>query len=286
MGRWPRRTRTKMMYGTMRSPLEQFEIVGRGARGLDRPGRTNTGRVMRATAARIVLAHEVALPPVVTTTGATGQTVVKGGGRRVATRRQTAREGIYARVGSMVMQTMGEKGEGLYTFIYTLRIYILGRNRLGLIPYGFTATSHLAVTLTLALTVWVGKRILGVRRHGIKRLGMMLPAGTPMARVPRRVPLERMSFFITFISLSVRLFANMMAGHILLKVIGGFSWSLRRGSAGAGATMARAMYLLHLRPRVVLFRLMRLETGVGFIQAYVFALLSCIYLADMIEGGH
>ena len=186
----------------------------------------------------------------------------------------------------MVMQTMGEKGEGLYTFVYTLRIYILGRNRLGLIPYGFTATSHLAVTLTLALTVWVGKRILGVRRHGIKRLGRRLPAGTPMARVPRRVPLERMSFIITFISLSVRLFANMMAGHILLKVIGGFSWTLRRGTAGAGAGMARAMYFRHLRPRVVLFMLMRLETGVGFIQAYVFALLSCIYMADMIEGGH
>lgn len=273
------------MYGSMRSPLEQFEIVGRGVRGIDRPGRTNTGRVRRATARRIVLGHEVALPPVVYVEEK-GKVVGKGGGRRVPTRRQTVREGIYSRVGGMVMQTMGEKGEGVYTFMYTLRIYILGRNRMGLIPYGFTATSHLAVTLTLALTVWIGKRILGVRRHGVKRLGIMLPAGTPMARVPRRVPLERMSFFITFISLSVRLFANMMAGHILLKVIGGFSWSLRRGTASVSGVMALSVYRRHLRPRVVLFRLMRLETGVGFIQAYVFTLLSCIYLTDMIEGGH
>ena len=259
----------------MQSPLEQFEIVGR--MGM----RTNSGRAMRAVVMIIAVAHESALPTAVETDS--GKV---GGGYRVPTPRQMVREGVYSRVAAMVQQTMGEKGEGVDTFIYTLRAFVLGMNRLGLIPYSFTATSHLAVTMTLALTVWIGKRVLGLRRHGVKRLGMRLPAGTPMPRVPRRVPLERMSFCITFISLSVRLFANMMAGHILLKVIGGFGWTMRLATAGQGRRMSMTVYRAHLRPRVVLFMLMILETGVAFIQAYVFALLSCIYMADAIEGGH
>ena len=272
------------------SPLEQFEIVGRGRRGLDRPGRTNTGRAMMTCAVLIVLAHEVAMPNsvILAQKDPNGQEVTKalGGGQRVPTPLQSTVEGMYSRVGAIVNQTMGEKGEGFYTFIYTLMVYVLAINRLGRVPYGFTATSHIAVTLTLALTVWIGKRIRGVRRHGIRLRGMLLPAGTPISRVPLRVPLELLSFIITFISLSVRLFANIMAGHILLKVIGGFAWTLLRGSASTGRFMGIAMYRMHRLPRVVLFLLIALETGVAFIQAYVFTLLSCIYRADMIEGGH
>lgn len=94
---------------------------------------------------------------------------------------------------------------------------------MGMIPYSFTVTSHLVVTMTRALAIWIGKLIVGFRRHGLKLFGMFLPAGTPFAMYPMMVPLEIMGFVITFISLSVRLFANMMSGHVLLKVIAGFA---------------------------------------------------------------
>jgi len=242
-----------------RSPLEQFEVVGvRTSR------RTNTGVMMMGTARRRVRRNEVVR--------------VGGNGTRVPGRWQRRREGRYNMVGGMVMQTMGTKGEGRFPFRYTRVRYVLGRNRRGRIPYGFTATSHLAVTRTLARGVWRGKRRVGRRRHGRKRRGRFLPAGTPFGMIPRRVPLERRGYRITCVSLSVRLFANMMAGHILLKVIGGFAWTMM----GAGGRR----YVAHFRPRRVLFRLRRLETGVGFVQAYVFGLLTAIYRTDSVEGGH
>jgi ATP synthase subunit 6 len=161
---------------------------------------------------------------------------------------------------------------------FSIFTFILGCNRFGLVPYSFTVTSHLVVTMTLALAIWIGKLIMGFRLHGLAFFRMFLPTGTPFAMVGLMVPLEVMGFTITFISLSVRLFANMMAGHILLKVIGGFAWTMM--VAGG------AMWLAHFLPRVVLFLLLGLETAVAFLQAYVFTLRVCIYIGDTIHGGH
>ena len=239
--------------------MEQFEVVGVRTSRV-----TNTGVMMVGAARRRVRRNEVVR--------------VGGNGTRVPGRWQRRREGRYNRVGGMVSQTMGTKGEGRYPFMYTRVRYVLARNRRGLIPYGFTVTSHLAVTRTLAMGVWIGKRRVGLRRHGRKRRGRFLPAGTPFGMIPMMVPLERRGYTITVVSLSVRLFANMMAGHILLKVIGGFAWTMM----GAGGRR----YLGHFRPRIVLFRLRILETGVAFVQAYVFGLLTAIYMTDSFEGGH
>lgn len=147
-----------------------------------------------------------------------------------------------------------------------------------MVPYSFTATSHLAVTVTLGLTVWVGKLIVGIRAHGVKLVGMFLPQGLPVALIVPLVGLEILSFFMVLISLPVRLFANMMAGHILLKVIASFAWIMM--SAGG------LLFVAHFAPLLVLFMLMFLETGVAVVQAYVFTLLTCMYISDAMAGGH
>jgi len=248
------------------SPLEQFEVVSlvprrMGGRDLSL---TNAGRRMILTAGRRIVGSHVVL--------------AGGNGSLVPNRWQRVREGRHNMVLSMIGQTVGVRGQGYFPFIFTRFTFVLGMNLLGLIPYSYTVTSHLVVTRTRARAVWVGKRRVGFQRHGRKLFGRFLPAGTPFAMIPFMVRLERLGFTITVISLSVRLFANMMAGHILLKVIAGFAWTMM-------ATGGRR-YVAHFVPMIVLFRLLLLETGVAFVQAYVFALLTCIYLTDVVHGGH
>jgi len=256
----------KMTKRRYRSPLEQFEVISivprrMGSRDFSL---TNASRMMILTATRRVVRSQTVL--------------VSGNGTLVPNRWQTRREGVHNRVLSMIGQTIGPSGQGFFPFVFTLFTFVLGRNLLGLIPYSYTVTSHLVITMTRARGVWIGKRRVGFRRHGRKMFGRFLPAGTPFMMIPLRVPLERLGFTITFISLSVRLFANMMAGHILLKVIAGFAWTMM--------TAGGRMYFAHFLPMVVLFRLLILETGVAFVQAYVFALLTCIYTTDVVHGGH
>jgi len=241
-----------------RSPLEQFEIVRRRMRF------SNIARIRRRSGARIL--------------GAFGAVMVNGNGTIVPNRWQVIFEFRYQIVGGMITQTVGPMGEKRYPWIYTRFVYVLCMNRRGLIPYSYTVTSHLIVTMTLALAVWVGKLLIGVRLHGRKIRSLFLPAGTPVGMIPLMVPLEILGFTITFISLSVRLFANMMAGHILLKVIAGFAWTMMASSG--------VLYLGHFIPMIVLVMLYALETGVAFVQAYVFALLTCIYRTDMMHGSH
>lgn len=252
-----------MMY---RSPLEQFEIISLvpfrlGARDLSL---TNTARRMRRTASVL--------------RGLAQAVRVSGNGTRVPNRWQTGWETIHNLILSMLGQTVGEHGASLFPFIFTVFTLILGFNRFGLVPYSFTVTSHLVVTMTLALAIWIGKLIMGFRLHGLAFFRMFLPAGTPFPMIPFMVPLEVLGFTVTFVSLSVRLFANMMAGHILLKVIAGFAWTMM--VAGG------VMWVAHFVPRAALFLLLGLETAVAFIQAYVFTLRTCIYIGDAMHGGH
>lgn len=123
----------------------------------------------------------------------------------------------------MVSENAGKEGNSFFPFIFSIFVFILACNVLGLIPYSFTVTSHLIVTITFAFMIFVGKLILGFRKHGIKLFGLFLPAGAPIGMAPFLVLIELISFNITVVSLSVRLFANMMSGHILLKVLAGFA---------------------------------------------------------------
>ena len=203
---------------------------------------------------------------------------VLGNGFLAPSRWQFVLESLYLGVLGITKETIGNKGDLFFPFAFSLFIFILVINLVGLVPYSFTVTSHLIVTLALASLVWFGKLFYGFRLHGLKLFGSLLPAGAPFALVPLLVVIELISFCITIVSLSVRLFANMMAGHILLKVLAGFAWTMM--------TAGGLLYLAHFSAIAVLFLLLGLETGVAIVQAYVFTMLTCLYLGDMVSGGH
>jgi ATP synthase subunit 6 len=204
--------------------------------------------------------------------------LVAGNGSIVSRRWQAGIEFFYLFCFGMIVESAGREGKIYFPFIFTLFLFILCCNLGGLIPYRFTVTSHLAITLALALGIWFGKLFVGLRHHGISLLGIFIPIGIPFLMVPFLVRIELMGFIITAVSLPVRLFANIIAGHILLKVLGGFAWSIM--------AFGGVLYLAHLLPVASLFLLVGLETGVALIQAYVFTILTCLYLGDIIKGGH
>jgi ATP synthase subunit 6 len=128
------------------------------------------------------------------------------------------------------------------------------------------------------MMVWVGKLVLGLRNHGLTLFGMFIPGGAPFAMVPFFVFVELIGFLIPMVSLAVRLFANLCAGHILLKVLFGFCWTMMMSGG--------VLFVAHFVPLLVLFLLLGLETAVALIQAYVFTLLTVLYIGDCEKGGH
>ncbi len=193
-------------------------------------------------------------------------------------RLQMTAELLYEFVAKMVKDNIGSKGRKFFPFVFTLFIFVLMGNLLGLLPKSFTYTSHLAVTGALALTVFFAVIIFGFINHGLKFLSLFAPSGVPWFMLPMIVPIEVVSFFVRPLTLSVRLFANMMAGHIMLKIIASF--------AVAAASMGGVGLILGLIPSFVGMLMLAFELLVAFIQAYVFAILSCVYLKDAVELHH
>ena len=178
----------------------------------------------------------------------------------------------------MVRENVGPEGRAYFPFVFALFMFILGANITGLIPGAFTVTSHLAVTFAFAAAIFLGVIIIGFARHGLRFLTLFVAPGTPPAFLLLIVPLEIISFCTRPITHSVRLFANMTAGHILLKVFGGFVVSL--GAAG-GVFAAIGIF-----PLAFNVALTALELLVAVIQAYVFAILTCVYLNDAVNLNH
>ncbi len=193
-------------------------------------------------------------------------------------RLQMCAELLYEFVGKMVHDNIGKDGRQYFPFIFTLFIFILMGNLLGMLPYSFTYTSHLVVTGILALIVFFMVIGFGFYNHGLKFFSLFLPPNVPWWLVIFIVPIEVISFFVRPLTLSVRLFANMMAGHIILKVVVGF--------ALAAAGMGTAWALLGVFPVLINVGLMLFELLVAVIQAYVFAILSCVYLKDSVDLHH
>jgi F-type H+-transporting ATPase subunit a len=187
-------------------------------------------------------------------------------------RLQSVAEVGYEFVAGMVRDNVGDGGKKYFPFILTLFIFILFCNVLGMVPYSFTPTSHIVVTFAMAAVVFVGVTVIGFVRHGAKFLKLFVPSGVPMFLLPLLVLIEILSYLTRPISLSVRLFANMMAGHTMLKVFAGFVVSL--GVLAGWAPLAFVVALTGL------------EIGIAFLQAYVFAILTCIYLNDAIHLHH
>jgi ATP synthase subunit 6 len=193
----------------------------------------------------------------------------------VPNRIQFVFEMFYELIFNMLNDVVGTAGKNYFPYVFTLFTFVVTSNVIGLVPYSFTITSHLIVTFALALMTFIGINLICIREHGMNFFSLFLPPGSGIYLAILLVPIELVSYIFRPISLSVRLFANMMAGHTLLKVIAGFAWSMML--AGGGLLIA------HVVPLAILILLMGLELGVALIQAYVFTILTCIYLSDAIN---
>lgn len=194
-------------------------------------------------------------------------------------RLQSFGELTYEFVADMIRDNTGKEGMRFFPFVFTLFVFVLFCNMLGMLPYSFTVTSHLVVTFALASVVFLLVTGVGFLRHGVGFLKLFVPSGIPMVLVPLLVLIELISYLTRPVSLSVRLFANMMAGHTMLKVFGGFAVAF----LSAGGVMSVGV----IAPVAMMVALTGLEILIAFLQAYVFAILTCIYLNDAIHmGGH
>jgi|TARA_R100000005_G_C5003373_1_gene211598 F-type H+-transporting ATPase subunit a len=187
-------------------------------------------------------------------------------------RMQSMAELSYEFIANMIKDNVGSEGRKYFPFIFSIFMFVLFCNLLGMIPYSFTVTSHIIVTFALAALVFLVVTIVAIVRHGFKFLGFFIPSGVPAILLVLLVPIEIISYFVRPVSLSVRLFANMLAGHTLMKVFGGF-------------VIALGIFLGWL-PLAFIVALTGLEFLVAFLQAYVFAILSCLYLNDAIHLHH
>ncbi|SFV36878.1 F0F1 ATP synthase subunit A [Hyphomicrobium facile] len=190
----------------------------------------------------------------------------------VPTRIQSLAEIVYEYVAGMVKENLGEEGMKFFPWVFTIFIFILVLNVIGLIPGNFTVTSHIIVTFALAAMVWLTATFIGFWKHGFGYLKLFVPSGVPFWLMPVIVPIELISYFIRPISHSVRLFANMMAGHTMLKVFAGFAVMLP--------------WWGKIAPAGFMVAFTGLELLVAFLQALIFTVLTCIYLNDAVNMHH
>jgi len=195
----------------------------------------------------------------------------------VPSRLQSVAEITYEFVASMLRESIGKEGMKYFPFVFALFIFIFVCNMLGMIPGAFTVTSHIVVTAALAAIVFLTVLVVGFAKNGLHFLKLFVPSGVPIYVLPLVTVIEVISFLSRPISHSVRLFANMLAGHITLKVFGGFVVML----LGAGS-----FAVLTPLPLLMAVAITALEVLVAFLQAYVFTMLTCMYLNDALHPGH
>jgi F-type H+-transporting ATPase subunit a len=190
----------------------------------------------------------------------------------VPDRLQTSAELIYEYINNIVRENLGKDAATYFPWVFTIFIFILVLNLLGMIPGNFTVTSHIIVTFALAAMVWIVATVIGFAKHGVGYLRLFVPEGVPLWLMPVIIPIELISYLIRPISHSVRLFANMMAGHTMLKVFAGFAVSLPWWGKVA--------------PTGFMVAFTGLEFLVAFLQALIFTVLTCIYLNDAVNMHH
>jgi ATP synthase subunit 6 len=194
----------------------------------------------------------------------------------IPSRWQSVIEIFYSAILSMVTENIdGKKAQRFFPLIFSVFFFIALINLMGLVPYSYTVTSHIIVTLAISLSLFIGINIICANIHGLEFFSLFLPSGTPTPLAFLLVPIEFILYFFRPFSLAIRLFCNMMAGHILLKLFAGFSWSLM--------SFVGILFFVHYVPLLILFPLFVLEFAVALIQAFVFSLLICIYLNDVIN---
>jgi len=204
--------------------------------------------------------------------GVAGRQLVPG-------RFQSMAEVSYEFVASMIRSNAGAEGMRFFPLVFSLFMFILVSNLVGIIPYTFTVASHIIITATFALLVFFTVLMYGFYKNGMKFFKIFVPSGVPIYILPLVVTIEIISFFSRPLSHSVRLFANMLAGHITLKVFAGFVAML-------GTSLGAIGWIGGMLPLALTVALTALELLVAFLQAYVFAILTCIYLNDALHPGH
>ena len=193
----------------------------------------------------------------------------------IPTRFQQIFEMIFNITIELTYSSIGKIGKYFVSIIFVIFFFVLLCNLVGMVPYSFTVTSHLIITFTLALTIYLGFNIIGIKKHKLNFLNLLLPTGSSIALVPILIPIELVSYIFRVISLPVRLFANMMAGHTLLKVIAGFAWAMLNVNS--------FIFIAHFIPLIIIVLLVGLEIAVALIQAYVFTILICMYINDALN---
>jgi F-type H+-transporting ATPase subunit a len=247
-------------------PIEQFQIH-------------NLFPIAKVGSTEIAFTNS-ALLMLIAVGGLTTFLVAATAGRQlVPTRVQSVAELMYEFVATTIRSTAGTEGMRFFPFVFTIFMFVLTLNMLGLIPYSFTVTSHIIITVALASTVFLTVLIYGLMTHGFHFFNLFVPKGVSIYVLPLIVPIEILSFLSRPISHSVRLFANMLAGHITIQVFAGFIVLLGAGLGALG-------WMSGVLPFALIVALYALETLVAFLQAYVFAILTCIYLNDAIHPGH
>jgi len=238
------------------SPLEQFAI-----QDLTAPLFTLGGHHIAVTNSAIFMMGAVVLSSGLLLAGA-------GKGAMIPGRIQAMSELFYEFIANMIRDNVGSGGKKFFPFIFTLFIFTLFGNILGMLPYGYTFTSQIAVTFFMAMVVFLGVTLIGLFKHGLHFFSLFFPHGAPLFTAPILIPIEVVSYLSRPISLSVRLFANMTVGHVLLKVLAGF---------------VVALGFFGFVPLVVLVAITALELLVALLQAYIFTILCCIYLNDALH---
>jgi len=203
------------------------------------------------------------------TQGMKGRALVPG-------RLQSLAEMFYEFVANMVRDNAGPDARPYFPFVFSIFMFVLFGNMLGMIPYTFTFTSHIIVTFSLALVVFVFVTVLALMKHGMHFFSFFMPHGAPIALAPILIPIEVISYLMRPVSLSIRLFANMMAGHTMLKVFAGFTVLMISGLGALG-------FVAGLIPVLINIALTGFEFLVAFLQAYVFTILTCLYIRDALE---
>jgi F-type H+-transporting ATPase subunit a len=187
-----------------------------------------------------------------------------------------SQESLYATIHSIVTNQINPKnGQVYFPFIYTLFIFILINNLIGMVPYSFASTSHFVLTFAISFTIVLGATILGFQKHGLVFFSLLVPAGCPLGLLPLLVLIEFISYLARNISLGLRLAANILSGHMLLNILAGFTYNIM--------TSGIIFFLLGLIPLIFIIAFSGLELGIAFIQAQVFVVLTSGYIKDALD---
>ncbi len=247
------------------SPLDQFEI--RPLVSLDFPILANLHISLTNVGLYLMIASLLAL---------TASFLATNYNKVVADGWSISQESVYATVHSIVInQINANKGQIYFPFIYALFIFILINNLIGMVPYSFASTSHFILTFSVSFTVVLGATILGFQKHGFKFFSLFVPAGCPLALLPLLVLIEFISYLARNVSLGLRLAANILSGHMLLNILGGFAYNIM--------TSGFIFFFLGLIPLAFIIAFSGLELGIAFIQAQVFVVLTSSYIKDALD---